>query len=80
MHCLNTICRRAWVRITALGLWLLTSPAFLWAQGDIALRTDGPPEEKSYVNQYSLVILLVAIALFAVCRPSNRSAEIKAKT
>ena len=79
MHGLISVGRRAWAWMIALSLWFLTSPAFLWAQEEGRSRSD-PPESKSYVNQYALVIVLVAVALFAVTHTSRRSTEMKANT
>lgn len=70
--------RRTWAWLTALALWFLTSPVVVWAQEGRS-RGDLPGDGKSYVNQYALLILLVAVALFAICRPSRRETEIKAQ-
>lgn len=45
----------------------------LWAQDDGAASGD----KASWAFGYILVFLLTALGLMAVCRPGNRSAEIK---
>jgi hypothetical protein len=35
------------------------------------------PEEKSYVNQYALVLLCIALGMVLICKPSGRLPRVK---
>lgn len=75
MNRLVKMCRRTWTWSAVLALWFLASPVVVCAQ-DASGSSD---EGSSYVNQYALMILLVAVAILAIARPSRRATEIKAQ-
>lgn len=65
--------------------WLTFSAAWLFCLGlhAVALAQEEAPVEdegaKGYVLQYFLVVLFVALALMAVCRPARRAEALPQK-
>ena len=64
--------RRATVAVTivVLMLALLAAPA-------LAQEAAGSSDKSSWVLGYALVLLGIVLGLVAVCRPGNRSAEVR---
>jgi hypothetical protein len=65
----SRLVRQAAPFATAFYLWLLTSE-FAWAKAQKKVVEE--VETKSYVMPYLVVIVLVAMGLMTVCRPSRR--------
>lgn len=66
-------------RLARVTTWLTAAAVFL-SSPPVALAQaggGGGAGDKSYVNQYALVILLVGLALMVLCRPSGRPAQLK---
>ena len=64
--------RWLYVLLVCLAAWSSTA-APAWAQGLVKQRS-------RYVNEYILILLIVALGIFVVMRPVDRSKEIKPKT
>ncbi|MBX3411326.1 MAG: hypothetical protein KF708_01310 [Pirellulales bacterium] len=65
---------RRWLALICL-LVTLGAPQTAWAKKE----PKGPPvpEEKSYVTQYSLVLMCIALGMVLICKPSGRAERVK---
>jgi hypothetical protein len=59
---------RLWI-IFLTGVFWCASSALLLAQEDAT----GGKDNKSYVPSYTMVVVLIGIAIFVVCRPLHRA-------
>lgn len=71
-HFLNSCRCRVLATLTAVAWSATASLAFA--------QQKAPPPAKSYVLQYIVVLLVVALGIMIVVRPVNRSADIKVKS
>lgn len=72
-------CRHHWRRasavLTALVVALTMHPLVAMAQDAPVAQTG--TGEKSYVNQYFLVIMCIALGMALICKPSKREERVK---
>ncbi len=64
---------RTMVRRVAFFVWATLWPALAWAQP----AAQEEPEPKRFVNQYVFVVLMIALGIIAVTKPSGREEKIK---
>jgi hypothetical protein len=67
----SRLARQAVPLALACYLWLMTSE-LAWAWAKAQKKAVEEVETKSYVGPYLIVMVLVAMGLMAVCRPSRR--------
>lgn len=68
---LRSLTRR--VQAAAVALLMLASAAPLWAQTDEA----APADKAGWVMGYALTSLAIVLGLVVICRPGNRTSEVK---
>ena len=68
--------RRATLVLLPVIVWLATSEvALAWAKK----KAEPPPETKSYVMPYLIVIVVIAMGLMTVCRPNTPADKLDEK-